>query len=314
MKKPKLIQQMQDRLHPKSMMIPIKTLAKGTTRVDNFWGKHTVNSLPFKTQQESLDYLEWRFEQYPLFRELMGLWGDHTNEVVLDYGCGPGNDLTGFLMYSKAKKVIGVEVSEKALRLASRRLALHKIDQERVELVQISDAEPKIPIEDNSVDYIYCEGVLHHTSYPERILLEFYRVLKPGGSASIMVYNRNSIWLHLYTAYEKMIVQNAFPGLKLEEAFARNTDGVDCPIARCYTSAEFIDLCSAAKFRTEYLGGYLSKIEMNILKRLKHQALADDRLENVHKDFLKNLINDKKGYPMYQGKYAGIGGVYKLIK
>jgi len=47
---------------------------------------------------------------------------------------------------------------------------------------------------------------------------------------------------------------------------------------------------------------------MNILKRLKHQALADDRLENVHKDFLKNLINDKKGYPMYQGKYAGIGG------
>jgi len=58
-----------------------------------------------------------------------------------------------------------------------------------------------------------------------------------------MVYNRESIWLHLYTAYDQMILKNAFPGISLEEAFARNSDGVDCPIARCYSAGEFIDLC-----------------------------------------------------------------------
>jgi ubiquinone/menaquinone biosynthesis C-methylase UbiE len=313
MKNAPKIRQIRDWFFPKPI-IPIKTLTAKTTPVDNYWGDHTVNSNPFKTQKESLDYLEWRFEEYPLFRELMGLWGDHSNEVVLDYGCGPGNDITGFLVHSKAKKVIGVDISEKALRLASQRLGLHKIKQVRVELVQLSDAEPKIPLEDSSVDYIYCEGVLHHTSYPERIMLEFHRILKPSGIASIMVYNKNSIWLHLYTAYEKMILQNAFPGLNLEEAFARNIDGVDCPIARCYIAEEFIELCRAANFRAEYLGGYLSNFELEILKRLKQQALADDRLENIHKVFLSNLINDKNGYPIYKGKYAGIGGVYRLIK
>src|SRR5512138_913483 len=73
------------------------------TAVDSYWDQHIVNSKPFETQKESLGYLEWRFDEYPLFRALMGLWGDHTNQIVLDYGCGPGNDLTGFVVYSNAK-------------------------------------------------------------------------------------------------------------------------------------------------------------------------------------------------------------------
>ena len=98
------------------------------TAVDLYWGKHTVNSTPFNSAEKSLQYLEWRFGQYPLFRELMELWGEHDDRVVLDYGCGPGNDLTGLLVYIKARKVIGIDVSVKALELARRRLALHKID------------------------------------------------------------------------------------------------------------------------------------------------------------------------------------------
>ena len=37
-------------------------------------------------------------------------------------------------------------------------------------------------IDDSTIDYIYCEGVLHHTSYPELILKEFYRMLKAHSS------------------------------------------------------------------------------------------------------------------------------------
>ena len=47
------------------------------------------------------------FDDYPLFREFAHPWGDHDGEVVLDYGCGPGNDVTGFLLHTKAKRVIG---------------------------------------------------------------------------------------------------------------------------------------------------------------------------------------------------------------
>lgn len=292
--------------------MPIKALGSVITPVDSYWGSHTVNSTPFKSAQESLQYLEWRFEEYPLFRELMGLWGDHHEHTVLDYGCGPGNDLVGFLIHSRAKKVIGVDVSEKALTLASQRLSLHRIDPGRVELIQTSDAQPQIPLPDHSIDYIYCEGVLHHTSFPQAILQEFRRILKPASTCCIMVYNFNSIWLHLYTAFEKMILQNAFPGMSLQDAFARTTDGVECPIARCYVPEEFIELCKQTGFQVEYLGGYLSRFEIDLLKRLGSQALEDDRLGKTHKDFLRSLENDKNGLPIYHGKPAGIGGVYKL--
>lgn len=292
--------------------IPVRDLSPASTVVDSYWGQHTVNSKPFRSSDASLKYLEWRFQEYPLFRELMDLWGDHSGQVVLDYGCGPGNDLTGFLVFSQASKVIGIDVSEKALTLAGERLSLHNIDPQRVELIRISDAEPKVPLEDRSVDYIYCEGVLHHTSYPEKILAEFRRILKPDGTACIMVYNYNSVWVHLYTAYQKMIVQNAFPGLTLMDAFARNTDGVDCPISRCYRGEEFVSICEEAGFRTEFRGGYLSKFEINLLKNLRAQALEDSRLAEEHKNFLKALTYDHNGYPLFQGQYAGIGGVYLL--
>lgn len=282
------------------------------TAVDSYWGGHTVNSAPFTTKQQSLEYLEWRFDQYPRFRETMVLWGDHKNQVILDYGCGPGNDITGFLSYSNAQKVIGMDVSEKALILARKRLSLHKFDPHRFELLKVSDAEPKIPLPDQVIDYIYCEGVLHHTSHPGEILSEFHRILKPGGNACIMVYNRKSIWLHLYVAYEKMVVQNAFPGFDLNDAFARSTDGEACPISRCYDSEDFKAICANAGFKAEFVGGYLSIFEIDLLKKSLNRALDDPRLPEEHKIFLKRLTYDTEGLPYFEDKYAGIGGVYNL--
>ncbi|MCL4296061.1 MAG: methyltransferase domain-containing protein [Anaerolineae bacterium] len=294
---------------------PIKKPGESApTSVDSYWGDFTVYALPFKSAQESLDYLEWRFDQYPLFREFMQLYGQHDHQVVLDYGCGPGNDLVGFLVHTQAKKVIGVDISAKALGIAAKRLALHDINPERMELIQITDSNPEIPLDSASVDYIYCEGVLHHTSHPDAILQEFQRILKPDGQACLMVYNRNSLWLHLHTAYIKMVLENAFPGLSLEDAFAKTTDSEDCPIARCHTPEEFIAICNRAGFQAEYVGGYLSLHELLILKELGQQAMADERLGVEHREFLRALTYDESGYPMYEGKHAGIGGVYRLYK
>jgi len=284
------------------------------TAVDAYWGEHTVHSEPFKSADESLEYLGWRFEQYPLFREFMQLYGKHDGKIILDYGCGPGNDLVGFLVSSGARKVIGVDISAKALELATERLALHSIDRERFRLIQTSDASTTIPLKNSSVDFIYCEGVLHHVSDPVAILREFFRVLRPESWASIMVYNRNSLWLHLYTAYGKMILQNAFPGLNLDEAFAKSTDGEACPISRCYKPDDFTAICDNTGFQTEFVGGYLSVHELDLMKEVADQALEDDRLAEEHKEFLRELVYDEQGYPKYDGKHAGIGGVYRLYK
>ena len=282
------------------------------TAVDRYWNDFTVNSTPFASAEESTEYLEWRFEEYPLFREFAALWGDHDGEVVLDYGCGPGNDVTGFLVHTNARRVIGMDISEKALGLTRRRVALHGVEPDRVELIKISDAKPIVPLPDDSVDYFQSMGVIHITSDPGAILKELHRVLKPGRMARVMVYNQQSIWFHLYTAYVTMILEGKWAGLTVEEAFQKTTDGEDCPIARSYTSEEFSALCEAAGFDVSYLGGHLSRHELEIHGKHAEQALADPRLDERHKRFIRELEFDESGYPRWHGRHAGVGSVFEL--
>ena len=153
-----------------------------------------------------------------------------------------------------------------------------------------------------------------HTSYPEKILAEFCRILKPGSKTCVMVYSRPSIWFDLYTAYEQMIVRNVFAGLAVEQAFSMNTDGSDCPMARCYPTQEFVDLCKAAGFECQFAGGYLTETEIISLRRYLKPALDDNRLKESHKQFLRALSYDDRGLPKYAGHYAGVSGVYHLHK
>lgn len=293
--------------------------ADQTTEVDDFWGEHLVETTWFQTALQSRRHLEWRASLYPLFPEFMDLYGNHDGEVVLDYGCGPANDLVGYAIYTKARKIIGIDISAKALRAAQHRLSLHNVDPARVELIHSADTATVIPLEDESVDYFQCLGVLHHTSHPEALLREFYRILKGGAEARVMVYNRDSVWVHLYAAYQRLILQNAFPGKTVHEVFHltvdTEADGTGkCPIARCHNWEEFSRVCEANGFRVEYLGGYLSDTEMNSLENYLEPALKDERLTLEHRKYLEELTFDQKGFPIYQGKHAGLGGVYRLFK
>jgi len=294
--------------------IPIVISAIGrTTPVDSYWAEHTVRSTPFRTARASRRYLRLWAREYPLFEPLMELYGDHRTDTVVDYGCGPGNDLVGFLVAGGAHRVIGIDVSRKALELARHRLALHRIGSDRVTLIQVVDGAATIPLDDASVDLIYCEGVLHHTSDPDGILREFRRILRPGADATIMVYNRDSLWYHLYTAYRRQVLDGAFAGLTIDEAFQRNTDGEDCPISRAYAPDDFVAACGAAGFRTRYVGGYFAKLELELFASLADQAMKDGRLGEEHRQFIRELEMSSDGFPRYRGSYAGIGGVYHLV-
>lgn len=287
---------------------------KDLTSIDQYWNSYTVYAPQFYAALQSTRNLRWRFEIHPLFKELSGLYGIHDGETILDFGCGPGNDLTGFAIFTNAAKIIGIDVSEKSLLLASKRLALHKIPRDRIELIQISDSSSEIPLPSDSVDFINCQGVLMHTRDPETILSEFFRILKPGGSACLMVYNKNSVWYHLYTPYIRVILDGEFQGLNPEEAFSKTTDGLDCPMSRCYLPNQFVKICEAAGFQCRYEGGYFTQTEINSIDRYLSEAINDERLSDDHKRFLLALEFDSKGFAKFGGYYAGVSGVYKLYK
>jgi SAM-dependent methyltransferase len=292
----------------------IRDASGATDEVDRYWTGHTVNSAPFLTARASARYLEWRFAHYPLFRELSGLYGDHAGETVLDYGCGPGNDVVGFALQSRARRVIGMDVSPTALELTRHRLALHGVGDDRVELVRLSDATHEIPLDDRSVDFVSSQGVIHHTSDPEAVLRELHRVLRPGGAGSVMVYNRDSVWLHLLVAWEAQVRDGRWAGLSAEEAFAKSTDGEDCPIARCWSGPDFVALCERAGFEARYLGGYLTQDELRAMGESWGFAIADERLAPEHRTWLRELRYDYAHRPMHGELHAGYGGAYRLWK
>ena len=275
----------------------------------DYWTRNHVDSpdTGFTSTEASLEHYAWRNSMYPGTLELMPVAGA-DGKVILDYGCGPGNDLVGFCHYSRPAAVHAVDVSPTALALAQRRMVLHGFE---VDFRQIQETPVTLPFADETIDLVHSAGVLHHTPDPAAILRELRRVLKPGGRAQIMVYNRNSVWMHLFVAYQSLIARRLYPGMTKDEAFRRTTDGDLCPIANCYRPEEFVRLCQSAGFDAKFAGAGISLLELDTLP-LRIRALQDKRLDPESREFLYDLTFNDRLWPLHRGAVAGLNGCYHL--
>jgi SAM-dependent methyltransferase len=277
--------------------------------VSEYWTRHNVTShRRFVSAPESLEFLEWRNDQYPGYIELMPVAG-FDGLRILDYGCGPGHDLVGFCHFSRNCKVTGADLSMTSLKEAANRLALHRFS---ADLIQIR-SEVSLPFRDRQFDLIHSSGVLHHTPDPVRILREFERVLADDGLVQIMVYNYDSVWLHLYVAHITVLQQGLYADLDIRSAFARTTDGPDCPIAHPYSAGGFAALCREAGLEVVSTGAAISVWELSLLPR-RFEAIMDARLRPESRRFLSTLTFDQRGLPLHQGQVAGVDLCLKLRK
>ncbi len=284
--------------------------SEGAASSEEYWTKVNITRHhSFASVQESLDYLEWRNLNYFHYDDFMPTH-DAQGRVVLDYGCGPGHDLVAFFTRSQPSRLIAMDVSPTSLAEARSRLDLHG-GAESIEWIRISETDRMLPLADASVDIIHSSGVLHHTPDPKRILEEFRRILKPDGEARIMVYNRDSIFMHLWVAYQNMVLIPELADQTLEAVFRSLTDGPHCPISHAYRPEEFIALAAEAGFEASFLGGAVSSQEMQRLP-LRFEALLDRRLRPESRRFLYEVTEDERGCPRYRGALAGIDGCYRL--
>ena len=107
----------------------------------------------------------------------------------LDAGCGGGR-YTVALAKLGAAKMTGIDYGRDNIRDARRRIGDAGIGTVNFRHADVLD----IPYRDNSFDFAYSNGVLHHTSDPERGVRELFRVLKPGGHLWIFLYGRSLWW------------------------------------------------------------------------------------------------------------------------
>jgi len=114
------------------------------------------------------------------FINLMKLRKD---EELLDVGCGDGLQLEAFFKNNPRLQLSGVDISEKRIERASK----------RVKGSLMVGSAYKLPFKSNFFDAVICSEVLEHVPNPGIILSEISRVLKKKGVCMVSVPYRQTI-------------------------------------------------------------------------------------------------------------------------
>jgi ubiquinone/menaquinone biosynthesis C-methylase UbiE len=104
---------------------------------------------------------------------------------VLDCGCGPGTITIGFAEIVAPGQVVGTEIEESHVALASENAAQRNVPNVRFEVADIY----ALPFASASFDAVFISAVMGNLREPVRGLQEAYRVLKPGGVIGIKEFD-----------------------------------------------------------------------------------------------------------------------------
>jgi len=139
-------------------------------------------------------------------------------QKVLEIGCGSG---AAACLFAKAgAEVTAVDLANVAVELTSKNAAAQDLDVKALHM----DAE-RMAFVDNSFDYVFVWGVVHHSHDPEAAVKELGRVLKPGRHGLIMVYNRWSLRYWIKGLYWLLVKGRILKGDDLDSVQRFFTDG-----------------------------------------------------------------------------------------
>ena len=182
-----------------------------------YWNEHIhdleIAKHPIGTKEFFEELTAYRFEKLVYLPRRVD-FTVYKGKRLLEVGCGVGLDLVRFAQHGAI--VTGVDLAEASIKLAKKNFAFHGVTGD----LQIMDGE-HLDFNDESFDVAYAHGVLQYTADAKRMIQEIIRILKPGGEAILMVYNRYS-WLNL-----------------LSRLFGVQLEHEDAPVLRKYSIHEF---------------------------------------------------------------------------
>lgn len=136
---------------------------------------------------ESLKIFDsWYMEYYPYLYNYLPL-DQLKNISVLEIGLGCGT--IGEKLFMSAKKYIGLDYSKNPVDLMNLRI---KFCRKENQAKAVRGDAKFLPFDKEIFDLVVSIGCLHHTGDAYQSVQEIWRVLKNGGKAIIMVYNKNS--------------------------------------------------------------------------------------------------------------------------
>jgi 2-polyprenyl-6-hydroxyphenyl methylase/3-demethylubiquinone-9 3-methyltransferase len=121
----------------------------------------------------------------PLRLEWINARAPLRDKTVLDIGCGGG--ILSESMAKKGAKVTGIDLSEKALKVAD----LHSLETGIAVRYEMIAAEELAEREPGHYDVVTCMEMLEHVPDPAAIVLACAKLVKPGGHVFFSTLNRN---------------------------------------------------------------------------------------------------------------------------
>lgn len=212
-------------------------MEKNKQIVRDFWDKASCGEELYLGAPTADGYRRQAAERYrlePYIEDFAG-FDDWKDKRVLEIGVGLGADHERF---ARGGAILsGVDLTERGIDHARRRLAQAGLHSE----LKVGDAE-RLDFADDTFDLVYSWGVIHHTPDTPRAAREVLRVLKPGGSFRVMIYNKYSmIGLMLWARYGLLAGK---PWRRLEDIYATHLESLG---TKAYTKAEAAELFKGAE-------------------------------------------------------------------
>ena len=192
-------------------------------------------------------------EHRPIVEPTLAMMGIVPHDEVLDVGCGGGWLVREIASRVPQGHVLGMDVSDEMISRA-RRSATNLRNVEFV--VGGVDA---IPRDANSFDEVISVESSYYWPDPAAGIREIFRVLRPGGSAWILInYYRDNLYCHqwskTFTIPTHLLSGDEWAGLFRRagfEAVAHRRIADPTPTPETYTGRWFHDAAELAAFRRE---------------------------------------------------------------
>ena len=179
------------------LMLPPETRGSGEKeKIQEFWGELFRTAYSDHDQQFTRDNLKTQLSGLLEMFQTSGHLAATEMPVdrlaeqhVLEIGCGAGAHSA--LFSELGASMTSLDITLERVVETSRKLQL--VDDESRCFALQGDSE-SMPFPDNHFDIVYSNGVLHHTYDTQKAVTEVMRVLRPGGTAVIMLYAKESFY------------------------------------------------------------------------------------------------------------------------
>jgi SAM-dependent methyltransferase len=197
-------------------------------QVRDFWDEASCGERLLLPSQDRAGFASQAAERYRLEPYILDFarFDSWRGKRVLEIGVGLGADHQRFVESGAA--ATGVDLTPRAVEMTRSRLEAFGLASD----LRVADAE-QLPMPADEFDLVYSWGVIHHSPDTPGVVRQILRVLKPGGTARIMIYSKWSlVGFMLWTRYALM---NLRPWTSLDTIYSRH---LESPGTKAYSVLE----------------------------------------------------------------------------